>query len=268
MAGDWIKMRSDLHTHPKVVRISSALHADRLRVIGGLHAVWCLFDAHSEDGSLDGYSLDAIDELIGWAGFATALQSVGWLVLAGDSVSLPRFDEHNGRSAKRRVMETERKRRERFAHGAEQLSASEADTKRTREEKIREELSIPEGIESRQTVPPAPNGTRLSPGWELPSDWHAWAMANRSDLDIHQVAQQFKDHWLAKPGRDGTKADWFATFRNWVRREKSQAAQSNAGRSSQKFDPVAHINRKAYERPVTVLDTDVTVVSDQGRLPY
>lgn len=93
-------------------------------------------------------------------------------------------------------------------------------------------------------------------------------MANRSDLDIQQVAQQFKDHWLAKPGRDGTKADWFATFRNWVRREKSQAAQSNAGRSSQKFDPVAHINRKAYERPVTVLDTDVTVVSDQGRLPY
>lgn len=139
MAGDWIKMRSDLHTHPKVVRISSALHADRLRVIGGLHAVWCLFDAHSEDGSLNGYSLDAIDELIGWAGFATALQSVGWLVLAGDSVSLPRFDEHNGRSAKRRVMETERKRRERSSHGAEQLSASEADTKRTREEKRREE---------------------------------------------------------------------------------------------------------------------------------
>lgn len=30
MAGDWIKMRSDLHTHPKVVRISSALHADTL----------------------------------------------------------------------------------------------------------------------------------------------------------------------------------------------------------------------------------------------
>lgn len=32
MAGDWIKMRADLHTHPKVVRISSALDADRLRV--------------------------------------------------------------------------------------------------------------------------------------------------------------------------------------------------------------------------------------------
>ena len=47
MAGDWIKMRGDLGTHPKVVRIMSALKADRLRVVGGLHAVWSLFDAHS-----------------------------------------------------------------------------------------------------------------------------------------------------------------------------------------------------------------------------
>ncbi|MQI04921.1 hypothetical protein EI057_02935 [Escherichia coli] len=32
MAGDWIKMRADLHTHPKVVRMASALKADRLRI--------------------------------------------------------------------------------------------------------------------------------------------------------------------------------------------------------------------------------------------
>lgn len=50
MAGDWIKMRSDLLTHPKVVRISSALKTDRLRTIGALFSAWCLFDAHSEDG--------------------------------------------------------------------------------------------------------------------------------------------------------------------------------------------------------------------------
>jgi hypothetical protein len=37
MAGDWIQMRVALQTHPKVVRIASALKADRLRVVGGLH---------------------------------------------------------------------------------------------------------------------------------------------------------------------------------------------------------------------------------------
>ena len=31
MASDWIKMRSDLFTHPKVVRMASALKADKKR---------------------------------------------------------------------------------------------------------------------------------------------------------------------------------------------------------------------------------------------
>ena len=64
MAVDWIKMRVDLQTHPKVVRIMSALKADKFRVIGGLHAVWSVFDAHSEDGRLDGYSPETMDSII------------------------------------------------------------------------------------------------------------------------------------------------------------------------------------------------------------
>ncbi len=51
MAGDWIKMRAGLQTHPKVVRLTSALKADKLRVIGGLHAVWCLFDMLAPAGN-------------------------------------------------------------------------------------------------------------------------------------------------------------------------------------------------------------------------
>ena len=139
MAGDWIKMRADLRTHPKVVRIASALKADRLRVVGGLHAVWCLFDAHSIDGLLDGYTLEALDDLIGFPGFGAGMESVGWLEVDGDSLCTPRFDEHNGQSAKRRATETQRKRDERKA------SAPNADKTRSREEKRREEYSVPKG---------------------------------------------------------------------------------------------------------------------------
>ena len=135
MAGDWIKMRVDLGTSPKVVRISSALRADRLRVIGGLHAVWCLFDVHSVDGKLEGYTLEALDDLIGFEGFGAAMVSVGWLENDGQSLCTPRFDEHNGQSAKRRANETERKRE------ARKVSAPDADKMRSREEKRREEKS-------------------------------------------------------------------------------------------------------------------------------
>lgn len=134
MAGDWIKMRMDLLTHPKVVRMASALKADNLRTIGGLMSVWCLFDVHSEDGRLDGYTLETIDAHLRWEGFAAAMKSVGWLDDSdSEGLLLPRFDSHNGQSAKRRAQDADRKREDRKA------SASDADKKRTREEKRREE---------------------------------------------------------------------------------------------------------------------------------
>lgn len=134
MAGDWIKMRADLHTHPKVVRMASALKADRLRIVGGLHSAWCLFDVHSVDGFLDGYSAETLDDLIGFPGFSRAMMAVGWLEENGESLVMPRFEAHNGQSAKRRAQDADRKRKDRKA------SASEADKKRTREEKRREDI--------------------------------------------------------------------------------------------------------------------------------
>lgn len=137
MAGDWIKMRSDLFTHPKVVRISSALKADTLRTVGGLMSAWCLFDAHSEDGKLFGYTPATLDDHLRWPGFSAAMIAVKWLSAEegedGECLVLPQFDTHNGQSAKRRAQDADRKKESR------KTSASDADKKRTREEKRREE---------------------------------------------------------------------------------------------------------------------------------
>jgi hypothetical protein len=149
MAGDWIKMRSSLRSSPKVVRIASAFNADicpqgvrgRLAVVGALHAVWSLADEHSVDGRLEGYTLQTLDLEINWPGFSAAMQSVGWLNVDSQGIEVPRFDEHNGASAKRRAMESARKRNVRIQSG--QTSASDADKKRTREEKRREEITTP-----------------------------------------------------------------------------------------------------------------------------
>jgi len=136
MAGDWIKMRMDLKAHPKVVRIASALKADRLRIIGGLYSAWCLFDNYSADGRMEGYTPEIFDEEIGLSGLAAAMISVGWLEQTSDGLVMPRFDAHNGQSAKRRAQDADRKREDRKIQNS---SASEADKMRTREEKRREE---------------------------------------------------------------------------------------------------------------------------------
>lgn len=146
MASDWIKMRVDLFTHPKVVRIASALKADNLRTVGGLMSAWCLFDTHSIDGRLEGYTIEALDDHLRWPGFATAMIAVEWLDADDEGLELPRFDTHNGASAKRRAQDADRKR------AARKASASKADKVRTREEKRREEVT------GTDTPPPPPAG--------------------------------------------------------------------------------------------------------------
>lgn len=148
MAGEWIKMAVGLRTHPKVVRMATMLKADRLRVVGGLHAVWGLFDTHSVEGRLDGYTPEVMDADLGWKGFTAAMVAIGWLSETDDGLAAPDYEEHNGPVAKRRAMETSRKGRSRKTSAdcpqdtddeCGHLSACDADKLRNREEKRREE---------------------------------------------------------------------------------------------------------------------------------
>lgn len=235
MAGDWIKMRTDLFTHPKIVRMSSALKADgrpalkadRLRTVGGLLSVWCLFDAHSADGRLASYSFEAVDEHVGIPGFAQAMADVEWLAQDAEGLVLPDFDKHNGQSAKRRAQDADRKREVR------KESALEADGMRTREEKRREEKKkdqeqVPPAspTAAAPAVDPAEQGTAKAPrrqGTRLPDDWRpspeliAAVREERPDVDLRTETAKFRDHWHAKAGKDATKLDWDATYRNWIR---------------------------------------------------
>jgi len=67
-------------------------------------------------------------------------------------------------------------------------------------------------------------------GSRLPADWapseadQAFCRKQRPDLDPQVVAATFRDHWASKTGKDATKQDWPATWRNWVRRERAPLA--------------------------------------------
>lgn len=143
MASDWLKMRIELQSHPKTVRILSATRTDKFRVIGGLHAVWSVFDTHSEDGKLKGYTPELMDQVIGWDGFSRAMESVGWLTFDGiETLGMPEFHEHNGQSAKRRAEDQKRKRDARRESGKE--CGQNADRMRTREREEKEKIKTKE----------------------------------------------------------------------------------------------------------------------------
>jgi uncharacterized protein YdaU (DUF1376 family) len=64
-------------------------------------------------------------------------------------------------------------------------------------------------------------GTRLPVDFDLSDDWIAFCQQERLDLNPHKVFAEFKDYWTALPAGKGTKTDWTATWRNWVRRQSA-----------------------------------------------
>jgi uncharacterized protein YdaU (DUF1376 family) len=75
-------------------------------------------------------------------------------------------------------------------------------------------------------------GTRI-PFTECPDDWGEFCRAERPDLDPIKVWASFYDYWIATSGAKGVKADWFATWRNWVRKERqtTTAKQNDSWRA-------------------------------------
>ena len=72
---------------------------------------------------------------------------------------------------------------------------------------------------TRKTRSTVSKATRLPGDWIPPGDWIAWATAEGMALDrVWREVEVFRDYWTAKSGQDATKADWQATWRNWIRR--------------------------------------------------
>lgn len=69
----------------------------------------------------------------------------------------------------------------------------------------------------------APRATRFNLDL-LPLEWEQFCLEKRSDLNPREVFDQFRDYWFGVAGSKGTKLDWFATWRNWVRNQKQSIA--------------------------------------------
>lgn len=75
-----------------------------------------------------------------------------------------------------------------------------------------------------------PNANRLPKDWTLPTDWIQTATEIGLPVGAVQTeAAKFRDYWCAKSGKDATKLDWLATWRNWCRNavERTYAGRPN-----------------------------------------
>jgi hypothetical protein len=63
---------------------------------------------------------------------------------------------------------------------------------------------------------PETRGTRLAEGWTPSDACVAFALSRGMTIErLGTETERVRNYWLAKSGRDATKRDWDATWRNW-----------------------------------------------------
>ena len=87
--------------------------------------------------------------------------------------------------------------------------------------------------------PSEPKGSSVRSATRLPTEWHPsaeninYAKAHcLSDAQIAREAERFSNYWRAKAGKDGTKLDWDATWRNWILNADERLAGGLSKRSA------------------------------------
>jgi len=201
----WIKMRTNLHRHPKVVTLALRLSVTPVTVVGALHALWSLADEYAVGNVLPLYTDAVVDNTVRIDGFCKALEVVEWIkILDEGGLQLPNYEEHNGPSAKSRAQANRRVTKHRYNCNADAVTKPLPD-------KIRLDKS---------TVPPCtpPDGgqAKRSASPTLPE-----VLAEGMALDLPKIeAEKFFDHFTSngwKVGGRGVMRDWKAALRNWQR---------------------------------------------------
>lgn len=104
MPGDWIKVESDLHRHPKVLAMALRLGVTSVTVVGCSIATWGALDQFGTSGIIEKMGPEALDSMVQTPGFAQAMQAVGWLVIhENGDLEFPDYERHNGPTAKSRA---------------------------------------------------------------------------------------------------------------------------------------------------------------------
>jgi hypothetical protein len=69
----------------------------------------------------------------------------------------------------------------------------------------------------------------------LPAEWAEWCQSELGWAPgrTESVFPAFRDWWISKAGNGGIKLDWFATWRNWCRKDNSQLGIARSGKPDQ-----------------------------------
>ena len=118
MAVGWIKVETCTPGKAEIIRLARLLSMKHDEALGVVIRFWVWADSNTVDGVVDGVAPTDVDAVLSCPGLCRGLEAVGWLVIDKEKerISIPKFERHNGESAKKRALNTERQSRWRNAH--------------------------------------------------------------------------------------------------------------------------------------------------------
>ena len=215
MANQWFRMYSEFATDAKVQMMSEAMQR-RYLMLMCLRCSNAIVTLHDEEIA---FQLRISDEEL--AETKALFIKKGFIDSAWNLLNWEKrqfaSDSSKERVAKHRALQKQK-----------QEQSSNADV--TLHETKANGLDTDTDTEQSNSAPSAksPRGTAFPKDWTLPDDWKTWAEKERPDIDPQTAADSFRDFWIAKPGKEGRKTDWQATWRNWVRNQRAQTYRKAA----------------------------------------
>lgn len=181
MAGDWITMRMDLHGDPAVILIAARCQLEEDAVVGKLHRLWSWASYQLTDGHARGVTETWVDAHVRCDGFASAMQTAGWLVIGNNDsvpfVSFPKWDTWLSNSAKTREL-ANRRQRNRRNDPVTQMSRSDSDknvTHCTVIVPVSDSLPSVSSSEGVQGKPKTDSAVEIPGGLDTPDFRAAWS---------------------------------------------------------------------------------------------
>ena len=212
----WFKVDDKLHSSRKLIKIP---RRHRLAALG----LWTLAGSWSADQLTDGHVPEYMVEE--WGGTQTL---VDWLVKADlwqkaeDGTRFKNWDEYqptraeieHGREKNREKLRKWRERTHGSNEGVTGLQDGSKPVSNPAPDPTRPDPTTKEEADASSL--PRKRATRLNEDFRVTPEMRLWASHKAPDADLTTETEKFINYWVAKSGKDATKLDWNATWRNWI----------------------------------------------------
>ena len=193
MAGEWIPIDCNLGTKPEVLEVAAATHEPIEVVVGRMVRLWSWAWHVTADGTIR-VPLAMLGMVAGGdETYWQAVERAGWLVVSGDTITIPGWEERFGNAAKRRLLDARAKSVRRMSASCPHDTRTDCGLEERRGEEKREEDIPAAPVPTSDPAKPSRSRAKPAISWSADAGW-----AGISDADRQEWAMAFPGAVLAQ----------------------------------------------------------------------